>query len=258
MHHPVRADDLTVALRHAADALRRAERVAVLTGAGVSAESGVPTFRGADGLWEGYRVEEVATPTAFERDPKLVWRFYNSRRANVRRAEPIAGHRALVGMEDRWGSDRFTLVTQNVDGLHTRAGSRHVLELHGNLGRVRCTGCHAVTERGDDLPELPHCLICGALLRPDIVWFHEMLPPGVWEAAARATARCQCFLVVGTSTVVYPAAGLIDLARACGATVIEVNPEMTEAGAAGAIHLRGPAGVVLPRLVEEVGTEPEA
>jgi len=247
MHPPVEPDDLD--LRRAAAALRRAQRVAVLTGAGVSAESGVPTFRGSDGLWEGYRMEEVATPAAFKRDPTLVWRFYNLRRNNVRSVQPNPGHRALVAMEERWGGDNFTLITQNVDGLHLKAGSRHVLELHGNLGRVRCTGCGVIEDRpGEELPELPHCARCGQLLRPDIVWFHEMLPAGVWEAAAAATARCQCFLVVGTSAVVYPAAGLIDLARQSGATVIEVNLETTEACAGGAIHLLGPSGVVLPQL----------
>ncbi len=254
MHHPVEADDLTRELRRAAEVLRRAERVAVLTGAGVSAESGVPTFRGSDGLWEGYRIEDVATPMAFKRDPELVWRFYNLRRTNVRGVTPNAGHYALAAMEDRWGSDQFTLVTQNIDGLHRQAGSRHVLELHGNLGRVRCTKCAAIADRGgEDLPALPHCAACGHLLRPDIVWFHEMLPPGVWEDAARATARCQCFLVVGTSAVVYPAAGLIDLARESGAAVIEVNLQTTDACAAGAISLLGPSGVVLPRLVEMIG-----
>ncbi len=260
MHPPVEGDDLPPSLRRAADLLRRAERVAVLTGAGVSAESGVPTFRGADGLWEGYRIEEVATPTAFQRDPRLVWRFYNLRRANLRTVEPNAGHRALVALEDRWGSDKFTLVTQNVDGLHKKAGSRNVLELHGNLGRVRCTKCHVVTDRaGEELPELPHCEHCGHMLRPDIVWFHEMLPAGVWESAALATARCQCFLVVGTSAVVYPAAGLIDLAQHAGATVIEVNLETTDACADGAIPLLGPSGVVLPQLVASLWlSEPEA
>src|SRR5260370_42353816 len=158
MHPPIEADHLSQSLRRAADSLRRADRVVVLTGAGVSAESGVPTFRGADGLWEGYRVEEVATPTAFRRDPRLVWRFYNLRRANVRTVHPNPGHVALKALEDRWGSDKFTLVTQNVDGLHKRAGSRHILELHGNLGRVRCTECEVITDRdGEDLPELPHC-----------------------------------------------------------------------------------------------------
>jgi NAD-dependent deacetylase len=253
MHPSVASDDLELDLRRAAEALRRAERVAALTGAGVSAESGVPTFRGAGGLWEGYRIEEVATPFAFRRDPALVWRFYNMRRTNLRSVQPNAGHRALVALEDRWGSDRFTLITQNVDGLHRTAGSRNVLELHGNLGRVRCTRCQVIEDRaGEDLPELPHCTACGAMLRPDIVWFNEMLPTGIWDNAALATARCQCFLVVGTSAAVYPAAGLIDLASQSSAAVIEVNLEKTGACAPGAIHLIGPSGVVLPRLVEQL------
>jgi NAD-dependent deacetylase len=248
MHHPVDAGDLDVALEHAAELLRRAERVAVLTGAGVSAESGVPTFRGAGGLWEGQRVEDVATPWAFERDPAQVWRFYNARRTGLRKVTPNPGHRALVEMEDHWGSEQFTVITQNVDGLHRAAGSRHVLEVHGTLSRVRCIGCQQTEERSDDLPELPRCE-CGALLRPDIVWFGEQLPEEVWGRAARAVASCDCFLVVGTSAVVYPAAGLIDAARGVGAGLIEVNLEPTVA-AAGAVGLYGPSGVILPRLVQ--------
>src|SRR5262245_41255309 len=181
MHHPIEDRDLNAALNLAAWSLRRARRVAVLTGAGVSAESGVPTFRGAGGLWEGHRVDEVATPFAFERDPALVWRFYNARRNNLRSIRPNPGHFALQAIEEKLGPDRFTLITQNVDGLHTAAGSRNVLELHGNLARVRCTRCYAIEDRGgEELDDLPHCH-CGGLLRPDIVWFHEMLPDGIWE-----------------------------------------------------------------------------
>ena len=239
-------------LSRAAERLREAERVVVMTGAGVSAESGVATFRGSGGLWEGYRIEEVATPFAFERDPSLVWRFYNMRRAQLWTVQPNLGHYALSQMEERWG-ERFTLVTQNVDGLHRAAGSRRVLELHGNLTRVRCTGCGHIEERPHEaLPDLPHCDDCRALLRPDIVWFHEMLPEDTWRAAAEATENCSCFLVVGTSAVVYPAAGLIDAARAVGATVIEINPEATPATQPGTISLRGKSGEILPRLLEHV------
>jgi NAD-dependent deacetylase len=252
MHPPVDADDLDTALTRAAELLRRADRVAVLTGAGVSAESGVPTFRGAGGLWEGQRVEDVATPGAFARDPSLVWRFYNARRAGLRTVQPNPGHRALVDMEDRWGSERFTLVTQNVDGLHRAAGSRHVLEVHGTLSRVRCTTCPRVEDRGlEELPDLPRC-DCGGLLRPDIVWFGEYLPEDVWRQAAVAAATCDCFLVVGTSAVVYPAAGLSDAARRAGAAIIEVNLEATAASDGGAVGLYGPSGVVLPRLVQRL------
>ncbi len=250
MHPPVDADDLDTALERATRMLRRANRVAVLTGAGVSAESGVPTFRGGGGLWEGQRVEDVATPRAFARDPTLVWRFYNARRANLRTVRPNPGHRALVDLEDRWTSDRFTLVTQNVDGLHRAAGSRHVLEVHGTLSRVRCTECPRVEDRGlEELPDLPRCG-CGALLRPDIVWFGEYLPEDVWRQAAVAAATCDCFLVVGTSAIVFPAAGLIDAARQVGAGVIEVNLERTAAADGGAVGLYGPSGVILPRLVQ--------
>jgi NAD-dependent deacetylase len=252
MHPSIDAGELEAALQRGAEALRRADRVVVLTGAGVSAESGVPTFRGAGGLWEGQRVEDVATPEAFARDPALVWRFYNLRRAQLRSIQPNPGHRALVELEDRFGSERFTLITQNVDGLHRAAGSRHVLEIHGSLARVRCTGCGAVTERDDALSDLPRCPDCKALLRPDVVWFHEMLPEDVWSEAARATAECDCFLVVGTSAVVYPAAGLIGAARSVGAAVIEMNLVPTGV-AAGAIGLYGPSGVLLPQLLRLLG-----
>jgi NAD-dependent deacetylase len=252
MHHPVDTEDLDAALSRAAELLRRAERVAVLTGAGVSAESGVPTFRGGGGLWEGQRVEDVATPGAFARDPGKVWRFYNARRAGLRTVRPNPGHRALADLEDRWGSERFTLVTQNVDGLHRAAGSRNVLEVHGTLSRVRCTGCAKVEDRGsEELPELPRCG-CGALLRPDIVWFGEYLPEDVWRDAALAAATCHCFLVVGTSAVVFPAAGLADAARQAGAGVIEVNIERTPASDGAVIGLYGPSGVVLPQLVQRL------
>ena len=246
-------DDLEHALDQAADCLRRAQRVAVLTGAGVSAESGVPTFRGNGGLWEGQRVEDVATPEAFARDPAQVWRFYNARRANLRTIRPNPGHFTLAAMERHWGDGRFTLATQNVDGLHRIAGSRRVLELHGTLSRVRCTVCNVKEERGtEELPDLPRCE-CGELLRPDIVWFHEMLPEQIWLEAAKASAECEAYLVVGTSAVVYPAASLAEMARTVGARVIEVNLERTNAADGGAIGLYGPSGQILPRLAERLG-----
>ena len=255
MHHPIDTHDLDRALEEAAGLLRSAERVAVLTGAGVSAESGVATFRGGGGLWEGHRVEEVATPFAFQRDPVLVWRFYNARRANLRTVRPNPGHHALAALEERFGSDRFALATQNVDGLHRSAGSRHVLELHGNLARVRCTGCGRVEDRGGEvLDDLPHCAACGHLLRPDVVWFYEELPQHTWAEAEEAARRCQCFLVVGTSAVVYPAAGLIEVAHRQGARVIEVNLDPTAAGQLADVGLYGPSGQVLPRLVEHLGS----
>lgn len=247
-------DELEYALDRAARVLGTVERVCVLTGAGVSAESGVPTFRASDGLWEGHHIEDVASPAGFRRDPHLVWNFYNARRANVKTVQPNPGHHALVTLEDRWG-DRFTLVTQNVDGLHRAAGSRNVLEIHGSLYRTRCTACGEVHDQGlSPLPELPECH-CGALLRPDIVWFHENLPVDIWERAMTAAHDCDVLLVVGTSAVVHPAASLVPIAkrgRSPGATVIEVNLTRTEASAMADIGLYGPSGQVLPKLVERL------
>ncbi len=252
MHPGEDEDYLDAGLARAAGLLCRADRVAVLTGAGVSAESGLATFRGGGGLWEGHRVEDVATPGAFARDPLLVWRFYHARRSALRSAQPNPGHLALAQMEDRWGSEHFTLITQNVDGLHRAAGSRHVLEVHGSLARVRCSGCGKVEDRGtEELPELPRC-DCGALLRPDVVWFGEYLPPDVWREAVAAVANCQCFLVIGTSAVVYPAAGLIDYARMAGASVIEINLEPTGAALDSSVALYGPSGAILPQLVRRL------
>lgn len=245
-------------IRQAAAALNAARCVAVLTGAGVSAESGVPTFRASDGLWEGHRIEDVASPDGFRRDPHLVWQFYNGRRANVARVQPNPGHLALADLENRF-TDDFALVTQNVDGLHQAAGSRNVLEVHGSLYRTRCAACGAVRDRGlEPLADLPTCDLCGGLLRPDIVWFGEMLPTAVWERAVEAVEACDVFLVVGTSAVVHPAAGLINLARRRadwigereGATVIEVNLTPTVASDAAHVGLYGPSGQMLPKVVE--------
>jgi NAD-dependent deacetylase len=253
MHHPVDSQDPAGALERAAALLAGAERVAVLTGAGISAESGVPTFRDAGGLWEGHHVEDVATPKAFRRDPALVWRFYNLRRAALRTVKPNPGHHALAALEQRLGPERFTLATQNIDGLHAAAGNRRVLELHGNLARVRCTGCGVVEDRGAEaLDDLPRCGKCNALLRPDVVWFHEALPEAVWEEAMVATYRCQGFLVVGTSAVVYPAAGLVDVARASGARVLEINLRATEVTHKVDVALHGPSGQILPQLLERL------
>jgi NAD-dependent deacetylase len=253
MHPPVHDEEFPEALERAARILRGASRVAVLTGAGISAESGLGTFRGAGGLWEGHRVEDVATPSAFRRDPNLVWRFYNMRRAALAKVSPNPGHHALVALERRL-SDAFALVTQNVDGLHQQAGSRNVLEIHGALRRVRCTGCRAIKDRGTEvLADLPLCDACGNMLRPDVVWFEEALPEDIWRRAEDAVASCHCFLVVGTSAVVYPAAGLIDLARMEGAAVIEVNVTPSQASGRVDVLLLGPSGTVLPQVIERLG-----
>ena len=228
--------------------LQAASRVAALTGAGISAESGIPTFRGAGGLWRQYRPEDLATPEAFARDPLLVWQWYDWRRTLIAKAEPNAGHTALAELEGKIGS--FTLITQNVDGFHDRAGSRHILKLHGDIWQVRCTAC-GVEGRDDraPLPQLPPRCACGGLLRPGVVWFGEPLPAETWSRAEQAAQGAEVFLVIGTSAAVYPAAGLAWLAKSAGTKVIEINPEETDLSGAADRSLRGKSGVVLPQLI---------
>lgn len=229
--------------------LAEAERIVVLTGAGISHESGVPVFRGSGGLWRQYRPEDLATREAFARDPQLVWEWYDWRRSVVAAAQPNAGHMAVVELERC--TREFMLVTQNVDGLHDRAGSRRLLKLHGDLWRLRCTGCGAERlDRTVPLPALPPRCTCGALLRPGVVWFGEALAPDILRQAVRAAERAQVFLVVGTSAVVQPAASLPRLARRAGARVIEVNAEPTPLSAMIDVSFLGPAGKLLPQLVE--------
>jgi NAD-dependent deacetylase len=232
-----------------ADAIAKARSVAVLTGAGVSAESGVPTFRDAQtGLWAQFDPQKLATPDAFRRDPKLVWDWYAWRRKLVAKAEPNAGHRALAVLEDRVAD--FALITQNVDGLHRRAGSRNVVELHGNIGRVKCSREHTIVEHWTETGDaVPRCAGCGALLRPDVVWFEETLPADALQAAEDAARRCQILLVVGTSAEVYPAAALPGYAKASGAAIVEINPHPTALSGVADYVLRAPAGVALPALV---------
>jgi NAD-dependent deacetylase len=230
--------------------LRRAQQITVLTGAGISAESGVPTFRDAQtGLWSRYKAEELATPEAFARDPKLVWDWYQWRRQLVSQVEPNPGHRALATLEQQVAG--FTLVTQNVDGLHRRAGSQQVLELHGNLFGNKCFGCNAPGETGPEDNALPQCRRCGALLRPDVVWFGEMLPSDVLNAAQTATTQCQVFFSIGTSSLVYPAAELPYTALHNGATVVEINTQTTPLSSQAHHLIKGFAGEILPRLLAE-------
>jgi len=229
------------------EALRTAERVVVLTGAGVSAESGVPTFRDAQtGLWERYDAAELATPEAFRRDPELVWRWYLWRRELVAAARPNPAHLALAELEGRLPG--LVLVTQNVDGLHRRAGSRRVIELHGDLTRTRCADCGRRREDPVDLASgVPRCA-CGGLLRPDVVWFGEMLPAAALTEAAAAARACDVLLSVGTSSLVYPAAGLPYEALTGGATVVEVNPQPTPLTRRAHHAVHAPAGTALPAL----------
>jgi NAD-dependent deacetylase len=220
--------------------------VTVLTGAGISAESGVPTFRGHGGLWRDFRPDQLATTDAFGHNPGLVWEWYDWRRGLIGACAPNEAHQTLADMETTVPD--FTLVTQNVDGLHQAAGSRNVLELHGNIWRVRCTGCGKVAEdRRVPLPGIPpRCPECGALLRPDVVWFGESLPEEALETAWAAAAHCRLMLVIGTSAVVQPAASLPLVALRNGAQLVEVNPAETPLSAYAHQVLRGPAAEVLP------------
>jgi NAD-dependent deacetylase sirtuin 5 len=237
-------------------AVARAHRVVFFTGAGVSAESGVATFRGAGGLWEAYRPEELASPSAFRADPLLVWRFYDHRRQKALQAHPNPGHHAIAAFVARWraAGRSAAIVTQNVDDLHEQAGADAV-HLHGRLFEVRCTGCGRVTaDRRAPMPgldggSLPEC-VCGGVLRPNIVWFGENLDPRDLEAAYGLVSKADVLFVVGTSAVVWPAAGLVPHARRAGATIIEVNPEDTDASDQCAFTVRAPSGQALPVLLD--------
>ncbi len=232
--------------------LRAVSSLAVLTGAGVSAESGLATFRDAQtGLWARFRPEELATPKAFARQPKLVWDWYAMRRAQALAAKPNPAHWALAEME-RHVPD-FTLITQNVDGLHQAAGSRNVVPLHGNIRRVRCAQCGFYPPSWpEDSEQVPRCSQCNGLLRPDVVWFGESLPSWALRRAIQASERAQAFLIVGTSALVQPAASLWKFCAQQGGTVIEVNLERTILSDKVDYGLYGPAGRVLPALVEAV------
>lgn len=236
-------------IEEARQLLATAHRIAVLTGAGISAESGIPTFRDAlTGLWAKYDPQELATPEAFERQPQLVWDWYAERRAKVAACAPNPAHLALAELERRVPG--FLLITQNVDGLHVRAGSRNLVELHGNIARVKCSREGIVVDAWEEGPRPPPCPRCGAPLRPDVVWFGEMLPEGELARAAEAARACEVFLSVGTSNLVEPAASLTWMAHRHGATVIVVNPSMEgQREGVGIIHLEGRAGEILPLLV---------
>lgn len=224
----------------------------VLTGAGVSAESGIPTFRDAlTGLWANYDPQELASPEGFERNPKLVWEWYASRRKSIAETRPNPGHLALAELERLF--DRFTLVTQNIDSLHQRAGSHGVLELHGNIDRVKCSRERIVVTDYLEHESPPRCGRCGAWLRPDVVWFGELLPADLLAKADEEARSCDIFFSVGTSAEVFPAAELPHIALSGGATVVEINPEETLLSRNAHFSLRGPSGVLLPLLLEKLG-----
>jgi NAD-dependent deacetylase len=239
------------ALARAVSVIRAARAITVLTGAGVSAASGVPTFRGDDGLWKKQRAESLATPEAFEQDPRLVWEWYDWRRGMIRDARPNPAHDVLA----RWTRERATtLITQNVDGLHERAGAERLIRLHGSIWHVRCwrrCAAGAVDWADETVPLAtvpPRCPHCGSLVRPGVVWFGEPLDPAVLDRARAAAADCDVFLTVGTSAVVYPAAGLIPEAKRAGATVIEINPDATPASSSADVVIRRPAAEALTEL----------
>jgi len=225
-----------------------ADSIVVLTGAGISAESGVPTFRGEGGLWRKYRAEDLATPEAFARDPNLVWEWYRYRQRVIGKAEPNAAHDALVRLER--SAPRFLLITQNVDGLHRRAGSKQIVEIHGNIFRARCEAdgesCELTGEEEETIPKSRS----GGMMRPDVVWFGEMLPAGAIGDAHRASEGASLFLSIGTSAVVYPAASFPLVAKERGARLIEINPEETPLTPHADIAFQGKAAEILPGLVD--------
>ena len=236
-------------LQEARSRIASACSITVLTGAGISADSGVPTFRGADGLWRNFPAEELATPEAFERDPRLVWEWYNWRRELIATKAPNDAHVAVASLESRVND--FWLITQNVDGLHRAAGSTRLSEIHGNIWMVRCTACAAVTNNHQvPLPPLPCCGQCGGLLRPHIVWFGESLQKEDLARCSEQLQVCDVLLVIGTSGVVYPAAGFASIAKETGACVIEVNLDPTPQSHLVDIALHGRAKDLVPLLLQ--------
>ncbi|MDY0041574.1 MAG: NAD-dependent deacylase [Desulforhabdus sp.] len=244
MREKTTEEKIDIVKRH----LAACERVVVLTGAGISAESGVPTFRGKDGLWRQYRATDLATPEAFMRDPQLVWEFYDWRRQLLAPLHPNAAHLALADLENR--KPQLLLVTQNIDGLHQAAGSSNVLELHGNIWRVRCTSCRKVVENCT-VPLLapPFCTSCGAMLRPHVVWFGEALDAATLERALAAIENSQMMLIIGTSATVQPAASMGIHAKKAGAFVVEINLEATPYSGAYDLSILGKSAEIVPRLL---------
>lgn len=235
-------------MEQAREAFRNAKRVLVVTGAGISAESGIPTFRGEGGLWKGFDATQLATPQAFDRDPALVWEWYRWRKQICNDAEPNAGHLAVAEMEDL--SERFLLLTQNVDGLHPRAGSKKLVEIHGCIDVARCTECAATFPVPSSGEDLPHCSACGALARPHILWFGESYWQGTLDVGMRFARQADFVLVVGTSGMVWAPSAVALEAKQSGAYLVDVNPERSQISAYADAWLAGPSGEILPRLIE--------
>ncbi len=238
-------------IEHAQSILKSAGSLFVLTGAGISAESGIPTFRGKDGLWKNFSAQELATPEAFQRNPELVWEWYHWRQSIILKAEPNPAHLAITRLEEKF--ENFLLLTQNVDNLHRRAGTKRVLEIHGNIFRARCLECNKIREHqielGKEIDNLPHCE-CGGLLRPDVVWFGEPIPRDVWEESLNFLERADVALICGTSGVVWPVAGIPEIAHQQGIKTIEINLESTPISSLVDISIQGRAGEILPRIVK--------
>jgi NAD-dependent deacetylase len=231
--------------------LLESESIVFFTGAGISAESGIPTFRGKDGIWNKLKPEELANFDAFLRNPEMVWEWYSHRKKIIHQSEPNPAHMAIAEMQNIF--NEVTVVTQNIDNLHRRAGSKKIYELHGNIERNYCINCK--TFYNDELPfkgRIPTCTKCGGLIRPDIVWFGEYLPQDQFHDSAAASKNCDVFFVVGTSAVVYPAASLIYTARENGSYIVEVNIEETEISYLADKSFYGEAGKILPSIVEEL------
>jgi NAD-dependent deacetylase len=230
--------------------LRSAGRVTVFTGAGMSAESGVPTFRGVDGIWKKFKPEELANFDAFMKNPDLVWEWYKHRKQIITDIKPNAGHYALADMETLYRA--FSIITQNIDNLHRRAGNKSIFELHGNIERNYCVGCGKYFENREIMAaeHAPRCPACGGLIRPDVVWFGEMLPADEWNGGVEASEHCDLFFSIGTSAVVYPAASLPQIAKKSGAYVVEINIEQTDFSAWADEVIIGKAGEVLPVILK--------
>jgi NAD-dependent deacetylase len=231
-----------------AELIKKSNFVVVLTGAGISAESGIPTFRGKDGLWNKYSPQELATPQAFYKNPSLVWQWYSWRRKIIKQAKPNAGHYSIARIESI-KKEKFYLITQNIDGLHLKAGSKKVIEFHGNIFREKCISCDFKRYSEEIYEEVPRCEKCGNIMRPDVVWFGEPIPQSIIEESARIVKEADLLLSVGTSGVVYPAAGFIEYFISSGKKVIEINIEKTPFSDL-LIHINGKAGEILPKVVE--------
>ena len=230
--------------------LRKAKRATVLTGAGISEESGIPTFRGAGGIWAKYDYRKLATPQGFRDDPHIVWEWYQLRQIEMKKAMPNPAHDTIALMEKHF--EEFSVLTQNIDGMHARAGSRNIVELHGNIWRMRCPRDGTTIVLDDPVKEIPPLCQCGSIMRPDVVWFGEQLSQSAVEVASKAASESEAIFVVGTSAVVYPAAALPILTKNSGGLVIEINIEETDVSSYADASLFGRAGNVLPALWKRI------